>query len=342
MAPFGARVSGTVKHRIWDLDPVGYARHPVHEGERVWPESNCYVDLWLGLLHAFGVEPLAGLAFTVGADLEGDQWTFFKFPPGDLYALYGIEIFELNVWRSLPAHAAEQLTLGRPVIVEVDAFYLPDTAGTSYQTQHTKTSIAIQAMNHDFQRLGYFHNAGYFELAGDDYAGIFRLEAPRMDAERLAPYVEVAKLDARPPLAGRELVAASLALLRGHLRRRPSENPFRRYATRFTEDLAWLAAEPLATFHAYAFATLRQCGASFELAATYLRWLEAQGEDGLGPAAAAFDHIASSAKDLQFKTARVVNGRPLFDPVPKITSMADAWDQAMAELTARYDPCPGP
>jgi hypothetical protein len=331
-----------VKLRIWDLNPVGYARHPIHRDERVWPESNCSVDLWVELLHAFGVEPLAGLAFTIGMDLEGDQWTFVKFPPSDLYALYGIEIIELNVWRSLAAHAAEQLALGRPVIVEVDAFYLPDTAGTSYRTQHTKTSIAIQAMNHDLRRLGYFHNAGYFELAGDDYIGILRLEAPGTDADRLAPYAEVAKLGARAPRAGRELLAASLALLREHLRRRPRENPFRRFATRFPEDLAWVAAGTLPTFHAYAFATLRQCGASFELAATYLRWLEAQGEDPLKSAADAFDHIASSAKDLQFKTARVANGRPPFDPAPTIGSMADAWDESMAELTARYDPCPGP
>jgi hypothetical protein len=197
-------------------------------------------------------------------------------------------------------------------------------------------------MNHDLQRLGYFHNAGYFELAGDDYIGILRLEASGTDADRLAPYAEVAKLGARAPRAGRELLAASLALLREHLRRRPRENPFRRFATRFPEDLAWVAAGTLPTFHAYAFATLRQCGASFEMAATYLRWLEAQGESRLKPAANAFDHIASSAKDLQFKTARVANGRPPFDPAPTIGSMADAWDESMAELTARYDPCPGP
>ncbi len=44
-------------------------------------------------------------------------------------------VFELNVWRSLAAHVAEQLALGRPSIVEVDAFYLPDTAGTSYRSR---------------------------------------------------------------------------------------------------------------------------------------------------------------------------------------------------------------
>ena len=42
---------------------------------------------------------------------------------------------------------AEQLALGRPAIVEVDAFYLPDTAGTSYRAAHVKTSIGIQAID---------------------------------------------------------------------------------------------------------------------------------------------------------------------------------------------------
>jgi Domain of unknown function (DUF1839) len=123
-----------VSLRVWDLDASGYRRHPLHCGDRAWPESNCYVDLWVELLHAAGAEPCAALPFTLGVDVHGDQWTFFKFPCADLELLYGIDIFELNVWRSLLHHVTEQLALGRPVIVEVDAFHLPDTAGTSYRT----------------------------------------------------------------------------------------------------------------------------------------------------------------------------------------------------------------
>ncbi len=55
----------------------------------------------------------------------------------------------------------------------------------------------------------------------------------------------------------------------------------------FDRDLEWLVAEPLSYFHNYAFATLRQCGAAFELAGAYLRWLEAGGECGLERAAEA-------------------------------------------------------
>ena len=59
--------------RLWDLDPDVYARHRLHQDDRAWPESNCYVDLWVELLHTFGTEPLAGLAFTLGVDVDGHQ-----------------------------------------------------------------------------------------------------------------------------------------------------------------------------------------------------------------------------------------------------------------------------
>jgi len=158
------------------LNPVSYARHPLHVVDRGWPESNCYVDLWIELLHAYGHEPLAALPFTLTADFEGDQWTFFKFPFADLRKLFGVEVIELNLWQPLVTHLEEQLARQRASIVEVDAFFLPDTAATSYHTDHVKTTIAIHALDRAAGSLGYFHNAGYYELAGSDFAGLFRLD----------------------------------------------------------------------------------------------------------------------------------------------------------------------
>jgi hypothetical protein len=321
--------------RVWDLDASAYARHALHREDRAWPEANCYVDLWVELLHSAGAEPLAALPFTLGIDVQGDQWTFFKFPSADLELLYGIDVFELNVWLPLPVHVSEQLVLGRPVIAEVDAFHLPDTAGTSYRLEHVKTSIGIQALDAGACRLGYFHNAGYYELQGEDFAGVFRLEVPP-DRAYLPPYVEVARLDARPKQSGRAQLEASLALLRAHLARRPTVNPFRRYAIRFPADLAALAGEPIGRFHSYAFATLRQCGAAFELAAAYLRWLETVGERGLASVAGACDLIASTSKTLQFKAARAVSGGRPFDSSMSFDTMAGAWDDTMAALVHRY------
>jgi hypothetical protein len=294
---------------LWPLDPSTYARHALHHGERVWPESNCYVDLWIELLHTGGFEPLA-----------------------DLLALYGIDVIELNIWSRLVDHIERQLLLGRPAIVEVDAFYLPDTAGSSYRTEHVKTTVAIQSLESSRQRLGYFHNAGYYELEGDDYAGIFHAGPA---AAGLPPYVELAKLPARPALAGRALAARSLALLRGHLERRPAANPFRRYAAQCALDLATVSGGGLHTFHAYAFATFRQCGSAFELGAAYLRWLQGNGVPGLDDVASACDAIAAAAKALQFKAARAVSLQRGFDPTPLLDEMSRAWDHVMTGLDAR-------
>src|SRR5260221_9583445 len=134
----------------------------------------------------------------------------------------------------------------------------------------------------------------------------------------------------------RELVGQSLAFLGAHLARLPLDNPFDRYATRFRADLEWLAGEPLPQFHSYAFATLRQCGAAFELGGAYLRWLQANGERGLERIAAACDVIATTAKALQFKTARRVSADRAFDPPPMLATMAGAWRQTTTALTARY------
>ena len=73
--------------------------------------------------------------------------------------------------------AAEQLAAGRAVIVELDAFHLPDTASTTTAAEHVKTSVCLEAIDLEARRLRYFHNAGYFELSGADYAR-FRSRGP--------------------------------------------------------------------------------------------------------------------------------------------------------------------
>jgi hypothetical protein len=312
---------------------MAYARHALHHHDRTWPETNCYVDLWIELLHSRGLEPRAALPFVFGADFVGDQWTFIKYPQADLQRAYGIQVFELNVWRELTAHVIEQLAQGRVALVEVDAFYLPDTLGTSYRTGHVKTTIAVQRLDASGQRLGYFHNAGYFELAGEDFAGLFRRGST---PGGLPPYVEIAGLPKVPPHARRKLVGISLELLRHHLAYRPELNPFCRYRARIGDELDALRTAPADQFHAYAFANFRQCGAAFELAGTYLRWLDESGEAGLLRTAAACDEIATHAKTLQMKTARLVNARRCFAPMPHVDAMACAWDEIMRHLVDSY------
>ena len=84
------------------------------------------------------------------------------------------------------------------------------------------------------------------------------------------------------------------------------------------------------------FATIRQLGASFELAASYLEWLRTRGDTGLDPAIAAFASISTAAKTLILKAARAVGARRTVDFAPQFGEMAAAWDQGVSLLAERY------
>ncbi|NPC57358.1 DUF1839 family protein [Caenimonas soli] len=313
------------------LDPAGYRRHALHGEEAAWQEKNCYVDLWIELVHALKLEPLAMLPFTLGADFEDDQWTFFKPPLEELRDLYGIDVQELTVWRPLIDHAVEHLAAGRLISTEADAYWLPDTAGTDYRNKHTKTTIVLANLDVDGRKLGYFHNAGYFELGGEDFAQLFRLDMPA-DPAFLPLFAERIRIDRLVRRTQPDLVTASLALLRRHLPRRPTSNPFGRFGTRLAKDFPELTAGGLAQYHAWAFASLRQAGAAFELLASNLRWLAGFGHPQLRDAARSFDVISEGNKALILKGARAVHTGRALDASALLGDMARAWDEGMASL----------
>src|SRR5581483_3831972 len=163
---------------IKGLDASTYTRDVLHAESCAWVEKNCYVDIWIEVVHALGLETRAMLPFVAAIDFEGDQWTFFKPPHGELRELYGIDVQELNVWRPLLEHAQEYLCAGKLISTEADAFWLPDTSGTDYRRQHTKSTIVLNDLDLPNRRLGYFHNAGYYQLEGEDFARTFRLDLP--------------------------------------------------------------------------------------------------------------------------------------------------------------------
>ena len=315
---------------MFGLNAATYTPHELHRSERVWLETNCYVDLWIELLHTMRLDPVASMAFTLAMDFEGDQWTFFKQPTTDLYNLYGVDVQELTIWRPVIDHVAEQVENGRVPLVEVDSFHLPDTTSVAYGMEHTKTTIGIETMDRRAQRLGYFHNAGYFELSGSDFEGIFR-----NDTDSLAPYTEFAKIDRLVHRNDAELGAMAQDLTKYYLRRIPCANPVTKYRARFAGDMAWLAGEDMAVFYKYAFATLRQCGACAEMASTFLIWLSRHGDE-LTPAASEFAAIASAAKAIQFKIARMMATRKAADVTLLLDQMEASWDRAMSDLTDRY------
>lgn len=310
-----------------------FAPDPLHAADRDWTETNCYVDLWIEVLHALGLDPGAAGACTLSTRFEGDQWTFLKYPPEDLRALYGIEVSELNVWRPVLDHVVEHLALGNLLTVEVDGWYLPDTAGASYRTEHVKTTIVPQSVDVDGRRLGYFHNAGYFELEGEDFDGIFR-RGRRFDDDVLPPYVELVRLD-RVRRDG-DVVARAVALSGEHLARRPAGNPVADLGARLRADAPWIAAEGLETFHRYAFGTLRQCGSTAELAADFCTWLGLHAGAPLDGAAADFRAVSQGMKTVQLQASRLARGRAVDLDTPFL-ALAERWQSAIDSVVAWHE-----
>jgi len=322
------------RYRALDLSVGNYLPHAMHSEQAVWTEKNCYVDVWIELLHALKLEPAAAMAFTLTGDFEGDHFTFFKPPHTDLRTLYGIDVQELNIWRPLIDHAAEYLGAGKLISTEADSFWLPDTAGTDYQRQHVKTTILLNDLDVHQQRLGYFHSAGYHELTGEDFRQLFTRDA----GEGVLPlYAELIRIDRLQRHPAHELARLSGQLLRQYMAWRPASNPVPRFAARLDAELSQLHAKGLAHYHAWAFTTLRQLGAAFELASNHLRWLAPQGAAGLTNAAERFDVIAQDSKSLILKLARVVNGKRAFDAAEAFAPMAQAWDDGMGLLARALD-----
>ena len=306
-------------------DPRNYTPHLLHSSARSYPETNCYSDVLIELLHACGYEPLAVFGYIVRMDFEGDQWTFFKPPPEDLERLYGIDIHEMQPYRPLPDQIAEQISRGRTLIVELDSWYLPDTSGTSYRTDHVKTSVAADAIDPEAEVLRYFHAGGLHELSGEDYRGAFRIG--EFSADVLPPYTELARFDAGERLDDAGLRDEARDALRRHLARRPESNPFTRFGAHLARELPVLLESGLDDYHAYAFATVRMAGSAFEVAADHVAWLLG---DEAAAATAAMEEIVAGCKALSFRLAR----RRAFDPAATVDALAGAWERAIDGLHA--------
>lgn len=308
------------------LDPATYRPHMLHAGDRAYPETNCYADILIELVHARGDEPLAAMGSAVRMDFEGDQWTFFKPQPSDFERLYGIDIHEMQPYRSLTLQIAEQIAEGRTISAELDSFHLPDTASTSYRTEHVKSSVIAEAIDVEGERLHYFHNTSLHALEGEDFREVFRT-ARELSGDVLPPYTELVRFDAGPRLEGEALRGEALALLRHHLARRPATNPFPRFGAQLDRRLPELLEGDAAEYHAYAFATVRMAGAAFGIAAAHADWL--LGERGRR-AAEAFTRIVDGSKVLSMRLAR----RRPFETEPRIAALAEAWDEGLAALDA--------
>jgi hypothetical protein len=314
------------------LDAPHWPAHPLHGENAVWPETNCYLDLWITLLPALGADPHAMLGPLLAVDFEGDQWTFFKPSHDELRHWYGVDVQELTVWRPLAEHALEHLSAGKLISVETDAFWLPDVAGTDYRRQHSKTTIVLLALDLDARRLVYLHNAGCFELQGEDFDQTLPLGGATA-ATPLPLFAEVLRLDRRSDLPLAELQYQARQRLPALLARVPQHNPLRRFAQRFEADLPTLRERGLDHYHAWAFAGTRQCGAAFSLVSRWLAWWAPAVPDAeLSTAIEAFEAIGQGSKTLILKGARAATSAKAVDLSAQFEALAQSWDTGMAAL----------
>jgi len=316
------------------LTPDGYRRHALHSAERDWPETNCYLDVWIEVLPALGLPPEACLGYSVTQDFEGDQFTFFKVPLEDLEALYGLKVTELAIYDRVETHVLHQIGRGRLSLVEVDSYYLPDTHGVGYHQAHGKTTIAVNRLDIEGRSMDYFHGLGLFHLEGDDFDGVFRRKAPE-NAPAFLPYTEFVKFPEGGVPGAAHIRETAVELLRRHLARRPKANPVAAFANAFPEQVEAVAERPFDFFHLYAFNTLRQLGANYELFAAHLDWLATGGVDGLDAPAEAARRISATAKTVQFQLARAVMRKRFDKLAPALQPAAEAWDTIMESLESR-------
>lgn len=306
--------------------------HSLHDPQNNWVEKNCYIDLYIELVHAFNMEPLAMLPFAVSVDFAGDQWTFFKPQITEIRDLYGLDIQEMSLWRPLLEHTIEHLAANRIISVEVDAFWLPDTIATDYRKKHIKTTIAIIKLDTKTEQLQYFHNAGFYVLSGEDFRQIFRIGIPTAE-DYLPPYAELIHLEHISQKPPKQLEKMSFDLLRKYVRLRPTQNPIQRYATYFAQNFPDIQEKGLEYYHLWAFNNTRQLGAAFDLASANLQWLTQAGLADFNPAITCFEKISTDNKLLILKMARAVMRKRPLDLSDFFDQMASDWDQGMQHLT---------
>ncbi len=86
----------------------------------------------------------------------------------------------------------------------------------------------------------------------------------------------------------------------------------------------------------YAFNTLRQLGANFELFSSYLEWLVAAGRDDLTEGVQMAKTISSTCKMVQFKLARAVMRKKFQGLDEGLLPAINAWDNLMQLLDTHF------
>ena len=304
--------------------------HRLHALDRDWPETNCELDLWIELAAARGLAPEAMLGFTVGQDFLADQFELLVPPREEIERFYGATVRMLALYARFEDQFVAQIRDGGVVLLETDSFYLPDAQGVSYRSRHVKSSIAIRSIDPAARELDYFHNLGLWRLGGDDYdMVVFRPPHLQVD-EIIPPYAELIRFDA-PPLEGAALKQAAAERLRWRLSRAPRRDPVMAFAATLEKRTTALADGGEFAFHDWAFHTLRQLGANYELLGSHLAWLDSA---AFAAAMAECARVSQETKALQFQLARAVARRKASSSEPLLAEISRARKAALAGVAA--------
>ncbi|MBV8086642.1 MAG: DUF1839 family protein [Chloroflexi bacterium] len=310
------------------LEPADYQPHRLHaDSGYAWPEQNCYFDLWIELLHSLGCDPVPCFYPGLTTTYVSDQWQFIKPDPSALLALYGVRLYEINVWEPVATHVARHVADGNPVLLEVDAYDLPDVAGLSYQIKHSKTTIGIVGIDSAAEELWYLHNRGLYSLAGVDYRAALQLD----QADRLPFFIEAASLKSLVRRDAGELRAISLRLLGSSLEQLGAYNPFPAFRAHLGVVLPRIAAGEIEV-HGYAFASLRQLGAACSLGAEYLAWC---GLPRVEQAVEELGHVSQLAQAFILRLARAAARGRVVDVDEPLGAMEVCWMRAMSDVRER-------
>ncbi len=303
---------------------IAHIPHGLHTGQSTWHTVNPNVSMWVEVLHGWGLEPLAMLGCTVGIDFDRDQFKVLTIPTGDLEVLYGVSSYEVTAYDSLEAHIARQTADGNVVLVDLDAFHLPDMP-ECYGVRHAAVRVAIDRLDGASRSASYYRQGKRFELTGVDFIGAFDTFSPQrqFDPADVRSIRCVSRSDA--PVLAEAVPAFAVQLLRNHLAALPKRQPIAAFREAFHDGLETLSAGGEAYRHAYVYSTLSRLGSHFELLAAHLQWLTEEGYPQPKRAVHASQQIAGESLVCQLRLLRATS-----------RGQIDACEDSLDRIEAHY------
>ena len=176
-----------------------------------YTETNCYTDILIELLHARGDEPLAALGLHAADGLRGRPVDVLQAAPErPRSAVRRSTSTRCSRTGRCPSRSPSRSRRGRTMIVELDSWYLPDTAATSYRTRAREDSVVARGDRPRGRAAALLpQRRRSTSSSGEDYRGVFRLG--REFSGDVLPPVHRARPLRRRPAAARATSCASAA-----------------------------------------------------------------------------------------------------------------------------------